>query len=158
MQLQNIHPAQQYLVKNLIDFGDSNCPMEQLVESLLPETDNVQSKVPSDHNENNPSDITSNTHNDNEHKPKPKPAPQHFCKSIKPVQSPLGLIEKPIPKSHLKPLQADDLASVPIDFQATSLTKNGSDKTNFNLSDLLQDKINIKRINTIERYSANRRK
>ena len=116
MQLQNIHPAQQYLVKDLIDFGDSNCPMEQLVESLLPETDNVQSKVPSDHNENNPSDITSNTHNDNEHKPKPKPAPQHFCKSIKPVQSPLGLIEKPIPKSHLKPLQADDLASVPIDF------------------------------------------
>ena len=55
--------------------------MEEPVKRLLLETDTVQSIVPSDHNENNPSDITSNSHSDNEHKPKPKPAPQKFCKS-----------------------------------------------------------------------------
>ena len=115
---------------NNIDFADSNCPMEEPVKRLLLETDTVQSIVPSDHNENNPSDITSNSHSDNEHKPKPKPAPQKFCKSKTPVQSPLGHIEKPIPKPHLKPSQADDLPSIPIDFQTTGSTKDGSDKTN----------------------------
>ena len=129
---------------NNIDIGDSNCPMEESVKRLLLVADTVQSIVPSDHNENNPSYITSNSHNDNEHKPKLKPAPQKFCKSTKPVQSPLGHIEKPIPKPHLKPSQADDLPCFPIDFQTTSSRKDGSDKTNFNLSDLLQDKINIK--------------
>ena len=103
-----------------------------------------KAKCPPDHNENNPSDINPNSHNDNEHKPKRKPAPQNFCKGIVPVQSPLGHIEKPVPKPRPKSSQADDLPSVPIDFQATSSTKDGSDKTNVNLSDLLQDKINIK--------------
>ena len=129
---------------NNIDFRDLNCAMEESVESLLPEIDTVQSKVPSDNNENNPSDITSNSHNYNEHKPKPKPASQKFCKSTKPVQRPLGHIEKPIPKLHLKPSQTDDLPSVPTDFQTTSSRKDGSNQTNFNFSDLLQDKINIK--------------
>ena len=58
-----------------IDFGDLNCPLEESVESLLPEIDTAQSKVPPDHNENNSSDITPNSHNDSEHKPKPKSAP-----------------------------------------------------------------------------------
>ena len=114
--------------------GESNCPMEESVESLLPEIDIVQSKVPSDHNENNPSDITPNSRNDNEHEPKLQPTPRKFCKSTKPVQSPLCYIEKPIPKLHPKPSQADDLPSVSIDFQSTSSTKYGSDKTNYNLS------------------------
>ena len=80
--------------------GDSNCPMEESVESLLPEIDIVQSKVPFDHNENNPSDITPNSRNDNEHESKLQPTPRKFCKSTKPVQSPLCYIEKPIPKLH----------------------------------------------------------
>ena len=129
---------------NNIDFGDSNCPMEESVESLLPEIDTVQRKVPSDNNENNPSDITSNSHNYSEHKPKSKLAPQTFRKSTKPVQSPLDHIEKLIPKLHLKPSQTDDFPSFPTDFQTTSSRKDGSNKTNFNFSDLLQDKINIK--------------
>ena len=49
MQLQNIHPTQQYLVKDLImnniDFGDSNCSIEESVKRFLPEIDTVQSKV-----------------------------------------------------------------------------------------------------------------
>ena len=49
--------------------------MEESVESLLPEIDTVQSKVLPDYNKNNPSDITTNSHNDSEHKPKPKPVP-----------------------------------------------------------------------------------
>ena len=89
--------------------------MEESVESLLPEIDTVQSKVLPDYNKNNPSDITTNSHNDSEHKPKPKPVPWKFCKSTKSVQTPLGYIEKPIPKPRPKPSQADDLPSVPID-------------------------------------------
>ena len=109
---------------NNIDFGDSNCPIEESVASLLPEIDTVQSKVSPDHNENNPSDITPNSHDDNEHCPKPVPTR-------------LGHIEKPIPKPRPKPSQVDDWPSVPVDFQTTSSTKDGSDKTNINLSDLL---------------------
>ena len=49
MQLQNIHPTQQYLVKDLImnniDFGDSNCSIEESVKSFWPDIDTVQSKV-----------------------------------------------------------------------------------------------------------------
>ena len=48
---------------NNIDIGDSNCPMEESVKRLLLVADTVQSIVPSDHNENNPSYITSNSHN-----------------------------------------------------------------------------------------------
>ena len=77
---------------NNIDFGNSNCPMEESVESLLPEISTVQSKVPSDHNENNSSDITSNSRNGNEHKPKLKPVPRKFYKSTKPVQGPMYLM------------------------------------------------------------------
>ena len=119
------------------DFGDSNCPMEESVASFLPEIDTVQSKVSHGHNENNPSDITPNSHDDNEHNPKPKPAPRKFCKSTRPVPTRLGHIEKTIPKPSPKPSQVDDLPSVPIDFQTTSSTKDGSDNTNINLSDLL---------------------
>ena len=60
---------------NNIDFGDLNCPLEESVESLLPEIDTAQSKVPPNYNKNNPSDITPNSHNDSEHKPKPKSVP-----------------------------------------------------------------------------------
>ena len=126
---------------NNTDFGNANCPMEESVESVLPEIDTMQSKVTSDRNENNPSDIAPSSHNDNEHKPKPKPGPQKFCKSTKSAQSTLRDIEKPILKPNPKSSQADDLPSVPIDFRTNSSTKNRSDKTNFNLSDLLQDKI-----------------
>ena len=99
--------------------------------------DTVQSKVPLDDNENNLSDITPISHNGKEHKPKPKPATWKFYKSAKPAQSPLGHIKKPIPKPSLKPSQAHDLPSVPVDFQTTSSTKEGCDKKHINLSDLL---------------------
>ena len=112
--------------------------------------DTVQSKVPPDHNENNLSDITPISHNGNEHKPKPKPVPRKFYKSAKPAQSPLGHIKKPIPKPSLKPSQAHDLPSVPIDFQTTSSAKEGCDKKHINLSDLLQDKINVKELTPLK--------
>ena len=94
--------------------------MEESVENCLPEIDTVQSNAPPNHNNNNPSDIIPNSHNDNEHKPKPKPAPQKFCKSTKPVPTQLVHIEKPIAKPRPKPSRADDLPNVLIDFQATS--------------------------------------
>ena len=97
-----------------------------------------------DHNENNPSDITPNSRKCYGNKPKPKPAPRKSCKIAKPVQSPLGHIEKSLPETSPKSSEADDLPSVSIDFQTTSSTKVDYDKTNINFSDLLQDKINIK--------------
>ena len=129
---------------NNINFGDSYCPMEVSVESLLHEIETVQSKVPPDHNKNNPSVITPNSYNDNEHIPKTKPAPQKFYKKAKPVPTPHVHTEKPIPKPHPKPSQSGDLPNMPIDIQTTSSTKDGSDKKHINLSDSLQDKINIK--------------
>ena len=87
---------------NNIDFGNSSCPMEESVESLFPAIDAVQSKVPPDINKNNFSDITPNSHNGTKHKLKPKPAPRKFCKSTKPVLTPLVHIEKAIPKLRSK--------------------------------------------------------
>ena len=121
--------------------------MEESVEGLLPEIDTVKSKVRPDYNRNKLSDITPNSLNDNEHKRKPKAAPQKLCKSTKPVPTPLFHI-KPIPESHPKPSKADDLPNVPTDYQTTSSTKDGSDKKHTNLSDLLQNKINIKELTT----------
>ena len=40
------------------DFGDSDCIMEESVETLLAEIDTVQKKLPPDHHKNNSSDIT----------------------------------------------------------------------------------------------------
>ena len=131
---------------NNIDFGDSNCPMEESVESFLLEIDTVESNVPPDHNKNNPSDITPNSQT----KPKPKPAPHKFCKNAKPVLTRLVHIEKPIPKPLPEPSQADDLPNVSIDFQASSSIKDGFDKKRINLSDLLQDKTNIKELTPLK--------